>query len=115
MTEKDIAQKAADLAVKKMMRTINQQLKNQNDRLTNQDAMLNGIKKAQEDLAKSQDEYHKMTSPMFEWFWEMNMGKKMRLNYLRAIGVWSGVIIGLSAVGGIVWTALKLLATALRH
>lgn len=59
------------------------------------------------DLVKSQNDYHEASAPMLEWFKTMTMGKMFRLNFLKATGLWTGVIIGLSTVLGIIWVVIK--------
>jgi len=74
-----------------------------------QGEMLIESKRAIDDLIKKQDEYHQQTLPVFEYMNEITVGRKIRWDYLKMTGVWTGVILGVSAVGWIVWGIFKFL------
>lgn len=44
-------------------------------------------------MQKNQEAFHKSCQPMLEWFGEMNLSKKIRLDFLKSASIWSGVLI----------------------
>lgn len=61
--------------------------------LQNQDKILADIMRIQNTLTKTQEDYHNQTIPVFEYLNEITVGRKIRSDYLKSIGVWAGVII----------------------
>jgi len=39
-------------------------------------------------IKRGLDEYHSNAAPMLEWFQEITIGKKIRLDYMKAISFW---------------------------
>jgi hypothetical protein len=58
--------------------------------------MLTEQKKVLDELVKIQEEYHEKTLPVFAYLNEITVGRKIRSDYLKATGVWTGVFLGLA-------------------
>lgn len=58
-----------------------------------------------------QQTFYTKAEPMVEWFNDMNVIKESRIKLLKATGLWTGVIIGLTTVFGIIIAGAKWLLT----
>jgi ATP-dependent helicase YprA (DUF1998 family) len=73
--------------------------------LKSQDTALAELKKNQEEqrrsldeLIKMQKEYHEATLPVIAYLNRITVGEEIRSDYIKMTGVWTGVILGVSAV-----------------
>lgn len=60
---------------------------------------------------EKQQTFYTKAEPMIEWFNDMNVIKESRIKLLKATGLWTGVIIGVTTVFGIIVAGIKWLLT----
>ena len=60
-------------------------------------------------MRNEQTTHFEKQAKMLEWFNDMNVIKDSRLRFLKATGLWTGAIVGISTVFSIVWLGIKFL------
>ncbi len=88
---------------------IKKTLADQDEAFETQGAMIANQNKRLEDLITKQEEYHKLTIPVFEYLQEITIWKKIRWDYAKAVWVWTGIFLGIASVWGVVWAIFKFL------